>query len=326
MGHDLTLAGKGDSMALLRNLFPDLPVILLHDRDVAYTKRGAGAGLLKRAFQQKRINRIQYAQIDREIATHNITHIISDNLYGVVSHKVPSALITHQLGILSPFFKARFDKALAKWIAPFTEVWVPDYPDFPLTGRLAENRFLSCQPKFLGILSPFNQTGQQALHTDGIAAILSGPEPQRTLLENKLRLLLRKHEGRHTLVRGVEGLGAAQTDGYLSIHPFLQGAELNTIIEGAKLVVCRAGYSSLMDLIAAGKQGLIIPTPQQPEQKYLASRMMEKGWFNTARQEKLTDADFIATDTFKPPQFPNYGDERRAVLANFLRFDLLWRG
>ncbi len=65
----------------------------------------------------------------------------------------------------------------------------------------------------------------------------------------------------------------------------LPTAELATYIQHADLVISRSGYSSLMDYVTLGcKSVFLIPTPDQPEQIYLAKRMKESGICNFIHQ------------------------------------------
>jgi UDP-N-acetylglucosamine:LPS N-acetylglucosamine transferase len=63
----------------------------------------------------------------------------------------------------------------------------------------------------------------------------------------------------------------------LTIWPNPTSEELSSALRGAQTVVCRSGYSSLLDLAALGKSAILVPTPGQPEQMQLAS-YWKKHW------------------------------------------------
>ena len=44
-------------------------------------------------------------------------------------------------------------------------------------------------------------------------------------------------------------------------------------ITSSKLVVCRSGYSTILDLVALKASAIFYPTPGQTEQEYLAERL-----------------------------------------------------
>ena len=44
----------------------------------------------------------------------------------------------------------------------------------------------------------------------------------------------------------------------------------------ASMIISRCGYSTVMDLMAVQKKSILIPTPGQTEQEYLARHLMEQ--------------------------------------------------
>jgi hypothetical protein len=114
-------------------------------------------------------------------------------------------------------------------------------------------------------------------------AVLSGLEPQRTMLEKEL---LARYQDTEQSVLIVQGLmhrpNTRIRRGKITIVPHMDDAELTAALRLAKHIIARSGYSTIMDLNALGlltpetygAQPLIelIPTPGQPEQEYLAAR------------------------------------------------------
>jgi UDP-N-acetylglucosamine:LPS N-acetylglucosamine transferase len=102
-------------------------------------------------------------------------------------------------------------------------------------------------------------------------AVLSGPEPQRSLLEEKVLEQMKRLKGRFAVAGGkTEGVGRKNVPSHIRYYPYLTHKELNALMLSARLIICRSGYSSLMDLAVLKKPALLIPTPGQPEQEYLA--------------------------------------------------------
>jgi hypothetical protein len=59
------------------------------------------------------------------------------------------------------------------------------------------------------------------------------------------------------------------------------------MLNSSELIVCRTGYSSLMDLLQVGKRAILIPTPGQPEQLYLGKRLTTHPQFVVQEQGRV---------------------------------------
>ena len=79
----------------------------------------------------------------------------------------------------------------------------------------------------------------------------------------------------------------AISDANLTIQPYLAKDELKSVILSSALVICRSGYSSIMDLQALGAKALFVPTPGQTEQVYLAKLHQQAGTALWCEQENL---------------------------------------
>ena len=55
----------------------------------------------------------------------------------------------------------------------------------------------------------------------------------------------------------------------------------------SKLLVCRSGYSTLLDLSVIQSRAILIPTPGQPEQEYLSLELMNKKLYYSVQQDAL---------------------------------------
>src|SRR5215207_7006714 len=148
-------------------------------------------------------------RVKEVVKEHDIHAIISDNRYGFYHESLPSVFITHQLQIRTGLGNGT-DSLLRRLhygaINRFTECWVPDGEYNPnLSGLLAHPPDRPRIPvHYLGPLSRFNtEAGEQK--GSQLLVILSGPEPQRTLLETLLMEQVRNYEGKVVLVRGRPG-------------------------------------------------------------------------------------------------------------------------
>ncbi|MFN2431045.1 MAG: glycosyltransferase [Cryomorphaceae bacterium] len=283
---DVFLASSGSALSYLKNRFPSLPAHPLPDKEVLYTQKSALPGLIKRGLYQSGINKKQKIWTDAFIADNGITHIISDNVYGVWSARIPSALISHQLGLLSPVFKNAINRRLAKWINNFSEVWVPDVAGSDsIAGKMLINNHLETEVQFLGNCSRFSETTGLEKTIDYLA-VLSGAEPLRTFLERQILDVFSRLEGKKVLLRGKES--SPQKELGTDIIGMANSDQMRDLILKSELVICRSGFTSVSDLLKLNAKALLIPTPGQPEQEYLAKRCRDKNWFDYTIQKKLT--------------------------------------
>lgn len=280
---DVWLAGQGKQEALLRSEFPHLPFLPLQGYNIEYSKTSWGL-FWKMILQMPRmitLIRAEHKWLNRTIRAHEFDAVISDNRFGLHHSQVPSVFITHQLTIKTPLGKWN-EKILQKWnyrqINCFKECWVPDVPGgHNLAGRLSHPTNMPSVPvKYIGSLSRFEKEERNEIKGQ-LLFILSGPEPQRTILENNIINEVSHYPGTATIVRG---LPAVQTvipsTSMIKFYNHLPAKELNGEVEKADWVISRPGYSTIMDLEKLQKKSILIPTPGQTEQEYLAKELYQK--------------------------------------------------
>ncbi|HTF17906.1 MAG TPA: glycosyltransferase [Chryseolinea sp.] len=298
---EVLLAGNGDSLEFLTSEFPSLKVFQLPPYAVEYPRTGSMT--LKMLQQVPRLRRViahEHVLLEEIIAREGIELVISDNRYGCWSARVPSIIITHQTTILLPRYMKWLRKTVAwynrRMIYCFTQCWIPDYPGaHSLAGKLA--RFPDGIParfRYIGNLSRFSgkvppKPASEAKYD--VAVVLSGPEPQRSILEHLILSQLPKTSLRAFVVRGTRHPAMPLPAGVAGAD-FLDTAELELLLSEANCVVARSGYSTIMDLAKLGKKAIFIPTPGQTEQEYLARRlkMMKLAYSATQRQFNLKRA------------------------------------
>lgn len=238
----------------------------------------------------------QYPKIQRAIKLENrITQkivelwkpdcIISDNRYGVYDPSVPSILLTHQLGMqyAGKLTDTAFQMQINKWTAGFNSIWVPDYEDQRLAGKMSINN-KEKDITFIGPLSRFTKAENNEGSRE-ILVILSGPEPQRTKLEQLLEKQLLAIPQKVTFVRGSNDKGLGPLNKKYKSISLADSQQLKKLIDEAQLVITRSGYSSIMDFDVLEKKVLMIPTPGQKEQEYLAELHSGKTTMNFCNQE-----------------------------------------
>ena len=288
-GFNPVLASDGDALELLKKEFPNLTTVELPSYQIKYAKKGSlfkwkialnAPKMLKAIQDEKKISK-------RIIEEYQIDGIISDNRFGVVSKKIPSVFITHQLNVLSgntTYFTSVIHR---NWIKKFKECWVPDFKKKPnLSGKLGHLKKSKLRIKYLGILSRFEKNEVAEIYD--LAVVLSGPEPQRTMFEEIITAQINEFEGKVIFIKGkIEAQKKSETLGNTTFHNFMNGKELELAINQSKMVLSRSGYTTLMDLVKLQKKAFFVPTPGQTEQEYLARRLKKQGITPYCSQESF---------------------------------------
>jgi predicted glycosyltransferase len=284
------LASDGAAFQLLKKEFPDLPIFELPAYNVRYIFPNM---VLSMALQMPKILRgaiREHFWLKRFIKTHGIDIVISDNRYGFFNKSVHSIFMTHQINIQAPF-SFIVNAVNCFWIKKFDVCWIPDFENTPnLAAELAHGGLVkSLKIQYLGALSRFKKYDIPKRHK--VIFVLSGPEPQRTLLENKIVFQLKNRDfstDSFVLVRGVtDGKTLDFKSKNLEIYNFLTTKDLNQKILESNLLIARSGYSTIMDLAALGIKAVLVPTPGQTEQEYLARQLAKQKLFFTQKQAQL---------------------------------------
>jgi predicted glycosyltransferase len=283
-GHEVVLAADGAAAALLSSEFPGIEIKALKGYGIRYSKN---ASLFGSMLQQLPgiLKSIRYEQqwLNELLQKEKFHLIISDNRPGFYSKEVPSVYITHQLLINSgkgKWLNRLLQKLHSGYMKNFRGVWVPDLAGREnLAGELAHPSTPLVQPVYLGLLSRMNAITTEVKYD--LMIMLSGPEPQRTILEEKLIDQLSTYTKPVLLVRGLpqKNSNILQLPLHITVHDHLPAASLQEAICSSQLIICRSGYTTLMDLIRLKKKAVLIPTPGQPEQEYLAKYMHEQQLF-----------------------------------------------
>jgi len=304
LGWKVTLAGEGPSLSILTKEFPNLPTLSLKGYRISYPKKGflfIPKLLLQIPKLFKTIS-LEQKWLEEKQREHQWDIVISDNRYGLSNRNTKCIFITHQLYIITGWGKLTdgvVNNKLHQWIRKFNQCWIPDEEkDGGIAGRLSHPnvpylpagrpRPLSLVPRpsspiYIGPLSRLTPNGDK--EDEKILILLSGPEPQRSLLEEKILEQIKDIDEQFLVVRGLPN-EKNQPVNTSNIHfeNHLISEALSTALSNAKLVICRSGYSSIMDLLKFKKKAVLIPTPGQTEQLYLAKLMKDKNWFCIAQQ------------------------------------------
>jgi len=284
------LASDGDALLLLQKEFPLLKSYTLPSYNIKYSKSGKNLKFKLFLSVPSIFLAVKKEQkfISQLIEKENIKGVISDNRFGVFSKKIPSIYITHQLLVLSGKTTNLTSIIHQKIIKKFDECWVPDFKNEPnLSGDLGHLKVAGFNLKYIGVLSRLKFKTAKIKYN--LLVLLSGPEPQRTLLENKLLRELKNYQGNTLFVRGIlSNTSSINTSNKnMKIVDYLLTESLEKAMNQSEMVICRSGYSTIMDLATLGKKAYFIPTSGQYEQEYLAKKLQEEKIAPYSEQENF---------------------------------------
>lgn len=280
-GCEVLIATSGPQEQLLRAEFPTLSFISLPGYKVRYAKRFLMWRLIGQVSGIKKSIAREHAWLQEVVRQHGINWVISDNRYGLWHEQVPCTFITHQLRVRLPFFcrwaEPLVQKVLYTYINRFTNCWVPDLPDAArgLSGLLGHPANKPQIPiRYLGWLSRFGNEAADSPTRYKYMVSLSGPEPQRSLLEGLLVKQMANEKKKVLLVRGLPGnQSGLALPANIEVYAHLPSDAMRQAFMQAGYIVCRSGYSTLMDAFTLQKKCILIPTPGQTEQEYLGKRL-----------------------------------------------------
>ncbi|WP_299225501.1 glycosyltransferase [uncultured Psychroserpens sp.] len=313
------IASDGIALALLQKEFPHLESIELPSYQVKYAKKGQFFKLKMLQNSPKFIKAINAEKkaTSAIIKTYHINGIISDNRLGVYSKHIPSVFITHQLKVLSGNTTWLSTKMHQKIIKRFDECWVPDnIGEDNLSGDLGHIDVFGIQIKYIGPLSRFEKKECDSKYD--LMILLSGPEPQRSILEKLLFEELKLYEGRVLFVRGViEDVSKKIKKGPIDVYNFMASEALEKALNESKLVLSRSGYTTIMDLAKLHKRAFFIPTPGQFEQEYLAERLSNIGFAPSCKQSEFSIDQLNAVETYEGLKTTNYKTNYKKLFSLF---------
>jgi uncharacterized protein (TIGR00661 family) len=296
---EVGLATNGDALKLLHLEFPELVWYELPGYNPHYSSGSLLRTILFQVPKFLKTIRQEHRDVDGIVKRDGWDIIISDNRYGCWSAEAINIMITHQMTIPAPrLWRGLVNRINRKYFRKFSACWIPDLPgDDSLAGDMVKATGLNI--RHIGLLSRFKKTLNGAYRYDFLA-IISGPEPQRSIFEEKARRALTESGKKGFIVRGVPG----DTNRSNTEAGHLMAEELNQLIIDSGIILSRSGYSTIMDLAVLGKKAVFIPTPGQPEQEYLAKKLakdriafcMDQNQFNLQRAL----AESVSFSGFKP--------------------------
>ncbi len=277
-GNTVVLGKTSSTEKIFQQEFPELERVELPEYNISYSsvlplwlKLGSQYPKILNAIKD------EHELLKTYISKHKIDIVISDNRYGLYSKNAHSIIVCHQLNLKTPFFEKWSNNTHVELLKKYNEVWVPDYKEKEkkLAGELSENLFgLNC--KYIGPLSRLEKMEAEIKYD--LLFLLSGPEPTQTDLLKSVINKLKDYRRKVAIVSSspiCDDLRDLRENVFLIKLP--NKNELSEIIAASKTIICRSGYSTLMDMHVLEKKELIlIPTPGQTEQEYLAEYWSKK--------------------------------------------------
>lgn len=280
--YDVYIGAEGNALELLKLEFQELKFIRFPSFTVTYGKKKSMVLQMLLQFPKIILGIIkEHIVLKKLIKSYSIDFIISDNRFGLWSKKACTIYITHQINIVLPtplkLFNPLINKINRLIVLKYNQCWIPDFAHHKnnLTGALSHNYNLPANAKFIGPLSRFKMYSKNNTYTEkfnyDLLVIMSGPEPQRTMLEEILTSEIKNSKYKALIVQGRPGEKQINkiTDNITRVS-HLSTAEFLKTINRSRYIICRSGYSTIMDLIALKRTAILIPTPGQTEQEYLA--------------------------------------------------------
>lgn len=334
-GCQIVVAAEGGPLALLKNEFSEtIEYCQFPGMNVRYSGKNMVLNMARQLPALLQAIWKEHRLLKKIVQETKADVVVSDNRYGLWHRGVRSVFVTHQVFIQLPLQLKVLEPVLygmnRYFMKKYDHCWVPDFRgEYNLSGLLSHKKKLKGL-NFVGPLSRFasgtQETGQEELlrlPTDYFLVILSGPEPQRSLLEQEL---IRQFDAAALEVIFVRGkIGEAPVEG-TPLRTMLNHAStpiMKQLIANARLVVCRPGYSTLMDLAVFGKKALVIPTPGQTEQEYLGRMLHQQGSAACVVQDQINlSNDLVSAGKMKGiPGIAFDQDQLQAAVQDLLKKD-----
>lgn len=243
--------------------------------------------MLRQIFHEHKVLRCLHAE-------HNFGLIISDNRYGICLKQVKSVFVTHQFAVKLPAFLHIFEplvnRCLRLLYRRFDEIWIPDSLEQNLAGGLSWPARDWSTARFIGPLSRYSLVEETACSVSlDVLVLLSGPEPARSHWRGKLERFFDDSDYvvgfAQSTEDGKRGLASKRSFYYLYNG---SSNEIKGLLKHTPQIIARCGYSTLMDLAVMGKNALLVPTPGQSEQLYLAQWLADHPLFMFVEEDQLT--------------------------------------
>jgi uncharacterized protein (TIGR00661 family) len=310
LDHEVVIGADGRSYDFLHRTFPDLEIVRFPGIKIRYPAKGSMTGKMLTSLPSILKNiRNEHKLTGQLVEKYHIDLVLSDNRFGLWTNRAKCIYITHQLMIKTPWAWSLPEKWLKDlhhfFINKYDQCWIPDLEgNENLSGDLSHKYTVPSNASFIGPLSrfdPVNDSGNSSQKKYKVLGIISGPEPQRSLFEDQLTEKLEDSEYPSALLRGIPGKTKKEVKGKLEIYPHLDDDDFRKLVNSSEIIIARPGYSTLMDLVMFRRNAIVVPTPGQTEQEYLANYHWEKKYFIPVEQDSIDINEIISiSEKFRP--------------------------
>lgn len=293
-GHHIYVACNKQQYFFLKKELDCFEWIPVANPEIFYNRKGLTLGTYFRLFFQMIYNyKLDRTTLKKILKRYPIDVVISDNRYGCYSKKITSIIITHQTSLILPrklqIFSRIVNYYLKKRIEKFHYCWIPDVIEVNGYAGILSHANNIKNSHYIGLLSRFNAAGSNNKDLKyEVIAVLSGPEPQRSIFFDLLLKQMMLINMPCVIVKGeIDDKVKKEEYKKVTVYNYLDSHNLEKLIAQSKYIIARSGYSTIMDLICLNRTALLVPTPGQTEQEYLASFYDQRKMFYIVNQEEL---------------------------------------
>jgi UDP-N-acetylglucosamine:LPS N-acetylglucosamine transferase len=320
------IAGETGIATLLQNEFHQIKILPLKGYRIQYSRQ-------KRWLTVKILSQVpniffsiyrEHRWLKRIVKGYSIDAVISDNRFGLYHSEIPCVYLTHQLLIKTGnrFIENILQSCHYWFIKKYTYCWVPDFKEENnLAGQLSHPKKMLPNVRYIGGLSRLQKTETVIIYD--LMILLSGPEPQRTIFENLLMPQLQHFAGEILFVRGLpqstNTIVVPKSSQHITVKNHLNASEISTAMMQSAMIICRSGYTTIMDLIKLKKKAILVPTPGQTEQEYLGEYLMKQQLFFCVHQKNFLLNDVLeATESFNFLKKEYNMEQYRKLISEFV--------
>lgn len=212
--------------------------------------------------------------------------IFSDWRYGGYKKNVPSFLLSHQISFIMPkwlnFLKSIVNFSNYKYFKKFTAIFIPDFEDEKksLAWKLSHSKILKkLKHYYIWILTAYDWGKSKIKDIDYYFIISWYLQEHKQSFVNKLIEQAKNLDGKKVFVlwdtskKDVRKLKKYN----IKIYSSVSSKKRIDFFERANIIISRAWYTTIMDLVTNNKKAVLFPTQNQTEQEYLAE-YLEKKW------------------------------------------------
>lgn len=207
--------------------------------------------------------------VQQLVHKHQATILLSDQRYGFKNKDTKNIIISHQPRLPISVWNVFAHVWNTRLLFDFDELWIPDDQNHTFAGKLSHSNHKNTH--YLGPVSRFNDFTKYEEFQLEYLAIISGPEPYASQFYKEVVAFLRRKKVPSAIVIPSSVMIEDKLPSFIKKHIQPDKRTLELLLQKSNIIISRCGYSTLMDLHFTGHHALLVPTPGQMEQSYLAT-------------------------------------------------------